>query len=359
MINLSSINVIWNGRPVGRLALNPRQLCVFEYSPEFISDGVSISPFDLPLRPGVFTARPTPFDGGFGVFDDSLPDGWGQLILDRHLQSQGINPRELNLLDRLALVGSQGRGALEFIPDRSSNSILALDDYEFLAREARKILSDEEYQGRGIEEFQLRGGSPGGARPKIFTRFDGKEWLVKFPARHDGDRIGATEYKYSLLAKRCGIEMPETRLIENKYFAVERFDRSGDKKLHVVSAAGLLNADYRLPSIDYMHLFKLCSMLTHDQADIDRLYRLMTFNYLIGNKDDHAKNFAFIYRDDAWHLAPAFDLLPSEGMNGYHTTSFNDNIRPDKTTLLAIADKVGIGTQKAKIIIQQIEERLG
>ena len=359
MTNLSSINVIWNGRPVGRLALNPRQLCVFEYSPEFISDGVSISPFDLPLRPGVFTARPTPFDGGFGVFDDSLPDGWGQLILDRHLQSQGINPRELNLLDRLALVGSQGRGALEFIPDRSSNSILALADYEFLAREARKILSSEEYQGRGIEEFQLRGGSPGGARPKIFTRFEGKEWLVKFPARHDGDRIGATEYQYSLLAKRCGIEMPETRLIENKYFAVERFDRSGDKKLHVVSAAGLLNADYRLPSIDYMHLFKLCSMLTHDQEDIVRLYRLMTFNYLIGNKDDHAKNFAFIYRDDAWHLAPAFDLLPSEGMNGYHTTSFNDNIRPDKTTLLAIADKVGIGTQKAKIIIQQIEELLG
>lgn len=122
--------------------------------------------------------------------------------------------------------------------------------------EAERILDSDEYRGEGIEEFQDRGGSPGGARPKIFARYEGKEWLVKFRAKRDPQSIGIDEYRYSLLAKECGIEMPDTRLFEGKYFGVERFDRTPQGKLHVVSVAGLIGADYRLPSIDYIHIFR-------------------------------------------------------------------------------------------------------
>lgn len=356
MNSLRQIEVVYGNKPVGRLALTKEGLCAFEYSAEWIGSGFSISPFELPLKSGVFIAKSRPFDGGFGVFDDCLPDGWGLLVLDRYLQQNGINPRTLTLLDRLALVGSAGRGALEFRPDRSLVSKQDYVDFEKLALEAEQILGNEDYSGKGIEEFQYRGGSPGGARPKIFTRYDGKEWLVKFRAKNDSERIGAEEYNYSLLAKKCGIEMPETRLFEGKYFGVERFDRTPKGKLHVISMAGLVGADYRLPSIDYAHIFQACAMLTHNVAELWKVYRLMVFNYLIGNKDDHAKNFAFIYRDGDWHFAPAYDLLPSDGINGYRTTSINDRIEPSKEDLFAVAVKAGLDKREAVGIFEKMQE---
>lgn len=356
MNSLRQIEVVYGNRPIGRLALTKEGLCAFEYSAEWLGSGFSISPFELPLKSGVFIAKSRPFDGGFGVFDDCLPDGWGLLVLDRYLQQNGINPRTLTLLDRLALVGSAGRGALEFRPDRSLVSKQDYVDFEKLALEAEQILGNEDYSGKGIEEFQYRGGSPGGARPKIFTRYDGKEWLVKFRAKNDSERIGAEEYNYSLLAKKCGIEMPETRLFEGKYFGVERFDRTPKGKLHVISMAGLVGADYRLPSIDYAHIFQACAMLTHNVAELWKVYRLMVFNYLIGNKDDHAKNFAFIYRDGDWHFAPAYDLLPSDGINGYKTTSINDRIEPSKEDLFAVAVKAGLDKREAVGIFEKMQE---
>ena len=354
MKNINQLEVLYHDRLVGRLALTKEALCAFEYSAEWLNTGFSISPFELPLQNGVFIAKPQPFDGGFGVFDDCLPDGWGLLILDRYLQQIGINPLTLTLLDRLALVGSTGRGALEFRPDKSVATLQEYADFEKLALEAEQILDSDDYQGQGIEEFQHRGGSPGGARPKIFTRYEGKEWLVKFRAKHDSKSIGKQEYKYSLLAKACGIGMPETRLFEDKYFGVERFDRTTDGKLHVVSVAGLLGADYRLPSIDYTHIFKVCATLTHSVAELWKVYRLMIFNYLIENKDDHAKNFAFIYRDGDWHFAPAYDLLPSDGMNGFHTTSINDSITPTKEDLIKVATTVGLNKKEAESIFEEM-----
>ena len=356
MNSLRQIEVVYGNRPIGRLALTKEGLCAFEYSAEWLGSGFSISPFELPLKSGVFIAKSRPFDGGFGVFDDCLPDGWGLLVLDRYLQQNGINPRTLTLLDRLALVGSAGRGALEFRPDRSLVSKQDYVDFEKLALEAEQILGNEDYSGKGIEEFQYRGGSPGGARPKIFTRYDGKEWLVKFREKNDSERIGAEECNYSLLAKKCGIEMPETRLFEGKYFGVERFDRTPKGKLHVISMAGLVGADYRLPSIDYAHIFQACAMLTHNVAELWKVYRLMVFNYLIGNKDDHAKNFAFIYRDGDWHFSPAYDLLPSDGINGYKTTSINDRIEPSKEDLFAVAVKAGLDKREAVGIFEKMQE---
>ncbi len=356
MNNVKQIEVVYAGRLVGRLALTKDALCAFEYSVEWIDSGFSISPFELPLRSGVFIAKPRPFDGGFGVFDDCLPDGWGLLILDRYLQQNGVNPHSLSLLDRLALVGSTGRGALEFRPDRSVSPEQDYVDFEKLALEAEKILSNDDYTGKGIEDFQYRGGSPGGARPKIFTRYDDREWLVKFRAKSDPKRIGIDEFRYSQIARKCGIEMPETMLFEDKYFGVERFDRSSDGKLHVVSMAGLIGADYRMPSIDYTHIFQVCASLTHNVVEMWKVYRLMVFNYLIDNKDDHAKNFAFIYRDGDWHFAPAYDLLPSDGINGFRTTSINDSIEPTPDDLFAVAVKAGLNKKQATEVFDKMQE---
>lgn len=358
MNSIKQIEVVYHGKMVGRMALTKERLCAFEYAAEWLQSGFSISPFELPLRGGVFIAKSHPFDGGFGVFDDCLPDGWGLLILDRYLLQRGINPRNLTILDRLALVGSTGRGALEFRPDMSVVSLPDFVDFEKLALEAEKILDSEDYTGDGIEEFQHRGGSPGGARPKIFTHYQGKEWLVKFRAKHDPMCIGRDEYNYSLLAKKCGVEMPETLLFEDKYFGVERFDRTPSEKLHTVSVAGLIGADYRVPSIDYYHIFQVCAALTHNVAQLWRVYRLMVFNYIIGNKDDHAKNFAFIYRDGQWRLSPAYDLLPSSGMNGYHTTTINDSIEPSKYDLIALAVKFGLNRKEAEKIFDTMTEIL-
>ena len=354
MTKNQSLRVVWDNNEVGKIALNKAGLCAFEYSKPYLESGISISPFELPLKEGVFQAFPSPFFGNFGVFDDSLPDGWGLLVQDRFLLKNGISPDSLSMLDRLAMVGTTGRGALEFYPDESITSNTNYADLSKLAKEAEIIYSDDSYLG-SIEEFQKRGGSPGGARPKIMIiDRDNQEWLVKFRALMDPQNIGETEYKYSLLAKECGVEMPETRLFDGKYFGVKRFDRVNGKKLHTISMAALLRADYRLPSIDYYHIFKAASILSHDVKELWKIYRLMVFNFLIGNKDDHAKNFSFIYREDGWHFAPAYDLLPSHGIRGYHTTSINDSITPTKEDLISVAAKAGLSTKEADEQFDQI-----
>lgn len=143
MENISILEVKIDQRLVGRLLLRADGVCLFEYSNEWLANGFSISPFELPLRPGVFEAKRSPFEGGFGVFDDSMPDGWGLLIMDRHLQCLGIQPNDLNLLDRLALVGSAGRGALEFYPDKSFSSTSEAIDFFKLQKEIAAILQED------------------------------------------------------------------------------------------------------------------------------------------------------------------------------------------------------------------------
>jgi serine/threonine-protein kinase HipA len=354
MKHLKLVEVHIHNQLVGKLALTANRCCAFEYDAGFLQNGFSISPFELPLQNGVFIAKPTPFNGNFGVFDDCLPDGWGMLILERYLQKKGIQVHSLSILDRLSLVGASGRGALEFTPDQSVVSESDFKSFEFLSEESQKILNSKDYNGEAIETLYRQGGSPGGARPKVFVKTEGKEWLVKFRATNDPEDIGIIEYNYSILAKKCGIEMPNTCLFESRYFAVERFDRSPAKKFHVVSVAGLLRADYRISCLDYLAIFQLCHALTHNMQEMWKLYRLMVFNFLIGNKDDHAKNFAFLYRDKEWVLAPAFDLLASDGLNDYRTSSINDKIQPATEDLFIVAEKVGLERNKAIRIFNEM-----
>ena len=354
--NIRILDVMLSGVKVGKLALTPDKFCAFEYDADYISSGISVSPFLLPLQSGVFIAKRDPFNGNFGVFNDSLPDGWGSLILDRYLKEQGIDPYSLSLLDRLSLIGKSGRGGLEYIPD---NSILKDDEIvniDLLATQAARILNSD-FSGGSLEHLYHYAGSSGGARPKVFVTIDGEDWLIKFSASNDPYNVGKIEYDYSLLAKDCGIDMPETKLFEGKYFGVKRFDRDINMKHHVISAAGLLNADYRIPSLDYSILLTACFKLTRNIEEVYKLYRQMVFNILIKNMDDHAKNFSFMLKNNTWQLSPAYDLLPGGGFNGFHTTTINGKGNPALKDIFAVADSIGFNKQRAKEIYDELFEK--
>jgi len=357
MNNVKIVEAWMNGRFVGKIALTPESLCAFEYDADYIRSSVSISPFYLPLRTGVFIAKRNPFNGNFGVFDDSLPDGWGSLILDRYLKCNNINLEKLTILQRLALVGNNGRGALEFRPDFSRTTTAEIENFELFAAETQKILSSQSYTD-SLETCYLHGGSPGGARPKIFINAENKEWLVKFRSTSDPEDIGVVEYEYSLLAKKCGIIMPKTKLFEGKYFGVERYDRTTTGKVHTISAAGLLNANYREPSLDYESLLKLCFALTKNMEEVLALFRLMVFNIAIKNRDDHAKNFSFQLINKEWKLSPAYDILPSKGFNGYHTTTVNNNGEPDFKDIMSVAEKAGINKKNALAVAEEVYDTI-
>ena len=340
---------------IGRMVLSPENLCVFEYAAGFLSEGFSISPFHLPLKAGVFTARREPFDGLFGVFNDSLPDGWGNLLIDRYLTGKGIKPQSLSVLDRLSIIGSSGMGALEYIPDRHIKAKKHLHDIDFLAAEVNKVLSEVDYYS-SLDILAENGGSSGGARPKVFINVNGEPWIVKFASTYDPQGIGEVEYNYSVIAKKCGINMPETRLFENRYFGVKRFDREGVKKIHMHSASGLLYASHRFPSLDYVDLIKATLALTKSISEAYKVFRLMVFNILTGNKDDHAKNFSFLYRDNKWELSPAYDLVPSTGFNNNHSTTIANKGNPSIDDIYSVATETGLNIKTAKQIFEEVFE---
>ena len=356
MNNISTIEIFMSDKRIGRMAITPDEVCGFEYDSDWIKTGFSISPFYMPLKSGLIMAKRDPFWGNFGVFDDSLPDGWGNLLLDRYLQEKGIDPYKLSILERLSLIGSTGRGALEYRPDKSIITNDEFIEFDRLAKEAEKILESKESEG-SVDLLYKYGGSSGGARPKVFARIDGREWLVKFKATNDPVNVGEIEYNYSLLAKECGIRMAETRLFNDRYFGVERFDRTPHGKIHTISAAGLLHANYRIPSLDYSILLKLTLNLTKDMEQVISMFRLMIFNILISNRDDHAKNFSFQWINGTWKRSPAYDLLPSSGFNGYHTTTINGKGEPELSDIITVASEVGIQRQNAIQIVQEVSNK--
>jgi serine/threonine-protein kinase HipA len=295
------VKVLINGHIVGQLALTPDYLCAFEYDASWIHSGYSISPFHLPLKPGLFIARRDPFQGLFGVFNDSLPDGWGMLLTDRYLKEKQIDPSTLNILERLCLVGKSGMGALEYQPAYNVSGLNKKSDLNQLAKEVENILNEQPCNS--LDELFIKGGSSGGAQPKVLVYFDDAHWIVKFRSSIDPLDIGEQEYQYSLIAKKCGIDMPETQLFEGKFFGTKRFDLQGNTRYHVHSASGLLYASYRYPSLDYTELIKASISLTRNIEEAYKVFRQMVFNVLTYNRDDHAKNFSFILKNKEWHLS--------------------------------------------------------
>lgn len=354
------LEVWFDDRQVGTLAMTDRHLAAFEYSLQWIENGFSISPLSLPLRSGVFLPKSyEPFEGLFGVFADSLPDGWGRLLVDRMLKEQGIEPQSLNVLTRLAIVGNSGMGALEYRPSQELKNSVRSADLDELAAACRAVLSNQD--SKDLDLLFKLGGSSGGARPKVNLEIDGQKWIVKFPARFDPENIGQMEFDYMDCAQECGLIVPEHRLLDSRqnrgYFAVSRFDRTEQNKVHMISAAGLLETSHRLPNLDYEHLFKLVSLLCRDQNELWKLYRLMCFNVFAHNRDDHSKNFSFLYQNGRWHLSPAYDLTFSNSMYGEHATTVSGNGKnPGLKELLEIAEKFGLPKKKAVSIAQEIDQ---
>ena len=362
MDNYRYLKVFYNDILVGTLAKTPERVVAFEYDSDWLSNGFSISPFSLPLIKKVFIPKYEPFGGLFGVFNDSLPDGWGRLLVDRLFLKNKINPNEIDNLNRLAVVQESGMGALTYKPEHRFEAENSIADYDILAQECSKIL--ESQNSDNLDELFHLGGSSGGARPKILISIDNEDWIIKFPSSSDSKNIGEKEYQYSLCAKDCGINMTETRLFPSKicsgYFGIKRFDRKNGKKVHMVSASGLLETSHRLPNLDYNTLMKLTLELTRNYQDIEQLFKLMCFNVFAHNRDDHSKNFSFLYDDTKkeWHLSPAYDLTYSYSFNGEHATTINgEGKNPTLDDILAVAKNIGLKEKFAKDIASDIQEK--
>ena len=327
---------------VGRLGYLDR-VARFEYDEDFLAAGIDISPVHHRVSIGRGPFRPydsTVFERLHGVFHDSLPDGWGRLLMDKRARELGISPATLTPLDRLAWVGDRGIGALCYAPDANVwNEGEPMLDLDRLAADARRVLAG--HVSDVIAQLGHLGGSPGGARPKAMVSIDKQDgavygatppggdhqhYLVKFRGKVDSEDAANVEQAYADIARAAGVRVPETRLVAGgggqHYFASRRFDRDGTKHLHTHSASGLLYADFREPSLDYSALIALTRSVTRDRREVAEMFALAAFNVLAHNRDDHARQFAFLMeRDGLWRLAPAYDLTYSPGPGGEHSTS--------------------------------------
>lgn len=357
----------------------------FEYDRGFLAHRLEISPLRLPLSFGLKTFDRALFEGLPGVFNDSLPDGWGRLLLDRALKQQGILPQTLSPLDRLAQVGKHGMGALVYEPDTSGHDArpdtpLNLDA---LAEDTARILEERPLLGNPqdvLQELLSLGGSSAGARPKAMIGVDATRqrithgmspvaegfegWLVKFPSGSDGKDAGAVEYVYALMARQAGLSMMETHLFPAKtgagYFASKRFDRNGTRRMHVHTACGLLHSDFRVPALDYEDLLALTMRLTGDMREVEKMYRIAVFNVAAHNRDDHGKNFSFLM-DEAgvWTLAPAYDLTFSSGPSGEQSTMvLGEGKNPSVDHLQALGKQAGLPKGRVQEIVEQTVDAL-
>ena len=368
MKSYRSLEVFLGSEKVGTLARTRDAVVAFEYSESWLNNGFSLSPFSLPLRKQVFVPKFDPFDGLFGAFVESLPDSWGRLLVDRMLLREGEDPQAVDSLNRLAIVGRSGMGALTYRPTHDLPNARTDPDYDRLSEECRRLLKTDLTDD--LDELFLLGGSSGGARPKILTEVDGEPWIVKFPSSQDRDDVGLMEYKYSLCAKACGIDMAETRLFPSKrsagFFGTKRFDRRLNattttttvERIPMLSVSAILETSHRVPNLDYHTLMKLTLKLTQDFNEVEKLYRRMCFNVAAHNRDDHSKNFSFLYdlQQQHWLLSPAYDLTYSHSVGGEHATSVNGNGRdPGMEDILAVAVEVKLGKEKARHIAREID----
>jgi len=350
-------------RIIGKMAYVAKEI-YFEYDKTFLKTEINISPFNLALKKGALKNNDNVFEGLFGVFNDSLPDGWGRLLTDRFFIKNGIPRDKINLLERLSMVGLNGPGALVYSPDKSEllknkNGEVNLNT---LNKDIKTALDGK--TENVIEKLLILNGSSSGARPKSMLKvsedkksiiYDDNaliegysEWIIKFTNSNDNPYSGNIEYAYSLMVKSAGIQMEETFLFEGKdnknYFGIKRFDRTQKGRLHMHSLCGLVHSDYRVPSLDYDDLLTVTSALTKNMQDVHKAFKLACFNVLSHNRDDHEKNVCFLMQEDgSWSLAPAYDITPSSGPNGWQSMAVMGEAKnPSILDLKKLAKEHGI-----------------
>jgi serine/threonine-protein kinase HipA len=381
-LNLINIFMDFGGHEIrlGRI-FSGRQGYAFEFDSSFPVKRMNPSPFKLVPQAGstiVHGPSGRSFEGLHGIFSDSLPDGWGRLLMDRKLRSVGIDLSAVTMVDRLAWMGGRGMGALVYRPERdmAGRADDGAIDLDGLHSSSLLVLRDSPREA--LDRLLELGGSPGGARPKVLVgvREDKKElshgagglpagfdhWLVKFRTGTDSVDAGAVEFAYSVMAREAGMTMTETHLFPSRegpgYFGTRRFDRDGDRKIHVHTLSGLLHADFRLPSVGYEALLKVSQMLVADSLEIGQIFRRMAFNVVAHNRDDHSKNHCFMMdADGMWALSPAYDLMYSHGPGGEHAMDIlGEGRNPTRENVFSLADKFGVSRATVKDIFDEVSE---
>ena len=352
MKEVLAISVMYRHRKVGTLSMGSNSCCQFEYDRDWLSDGFSISPLKLPLKEGLFTADYEPFRGNFGVFEDSLPGGYGEYLLQKVMRKSGIDYWGLSPVQRLSIVGSSGMGALRYVPETKVLEQQSLDTLDQMQAMALEVLSEKTDDHADMLFFNS--GNSGGVRPKcIFTDAEG-HWLVKFRHTYDPKDIGLIEYRYNEAARRAGITVPDFKLMEGKYFATRRFDiDENGQRLHVATASALLNEPISPPKMDYYALLQLTGYLTQSPAAVEQQFRRMVFNDYARNYDDHARNFSFICREGKWELAPAYDLTNDQTL-GEHATMVNFKGLPTDEDLIAVGTSIRITRKRCLEIMEEV-----
>jgi Uncharacterized protein related to capsule biosynthesis enzymes len=357
---------------VGQLVIDGRRI-LFKYSDAYLKSGTNLSPNQLTFDDNPQTTGEKPFNGLFGVFADSLPDAWGSLLIKKRLSNDRIAIESLNALDHLTFAGKNSMGALHYKPSVESDQQAIEINLDKLNNNISDILKGESCVV--IDQLFRRGGSPGGARPKIYAGYNQKtdslisgianlpegyeHWIIKFAANEDSKDIANIELAYYKMALNSGIEMSECRVFNseagNSYFGTKRFDRVGNSKLHMLSAAGLLHDDYEHSTLDYGNLIFQAKKLTNNAQEAEQMFRRAVFNVLAHNRDDHSKNFAFLMdANGVWSLAPAYDLTFSSSSQGYHSTACAKNyVDPGRKELLELANIFSIN--KANVIVDEIK----
>ncbi len=361
---------------VGQLILDQR-LVYFKYDDNFLTLGLNLSPFKVKYNNEIQVAPPDPFHGIFGLFDDSLPDGWGMLLLNRALGKQGLSLNEINILDQLAYIGENGKGALIYRP-----AINEADAYrDEINIDGLKTAIDKVYKGSSedlIDELFHLGGSSGGARPKVNVGYNQstgqlihgitklpenfEHWIIKFPSSDDPPDIANIEYAYYKMALLANIQMSDSRLLESKkgfkVFATKRFDRVGNKRMHMHSMAGLTHDNFRLSNIDYGHIMDVAYQLERTAMAREKILRLAAFNVYSHNRDDHSKNFSWLMDSTGnWTLAPAYDLTYSSTSIDEHITRIaGEGANPGRKHLQDLAKEFSV--KKVDLIIEQVHAAL-
>ncbi|PKM09302.1 MAG: toxin HipA [Gammaproteobacteria bacterium HGW-Gammaproteobacteria-4] len=356
--------VLW-GRTIGAVSIaDDSDVAAFQYDPAFARSGIEVAPLTLPLSDRVYQFPELPraaFHGLPGLLADSLPDRFGNALIDAWLATQGRTPDSFNAVERLCYTGARGMGALEFVPTLGPGpkraTTIAIDALVRLASEVltqrsalHGKLADGE-QEKALNDILRVGTSAGGARAKAVIAWhpqtgevrsgqvaagEGFEyWLLKFDGvagnkdkeLDDPKGYGAIEYAYHLMAKAAGIDMAECRLLEEngrRHFMARRFDRlPGGGKLHMQSLGALAHFDYnQAGAYSYEQALLVIRRLQLPMADVEQQFRRMVFNIVARNQDDHVKNIAFLMdKRGQWSLAPAFDLTYSYNPSGVWTAS--------------------------------------
>ncbi|MFC5049695.1 type II toxin-antitoxin system HipA family toxin [Rubritalea spongiae] len=393
---------LW-GRTIGAASLDDQHVCRFEYDSSFTHSGIEVSPLRMPLSPEIYAfpnLNHQTFHGLPGLLADSLPDKFGNALIDAWLATQGRPAQSLNAIERLCYTGTRGMGALEFEPSTNTTpSKTETLEISHLVELASSVLSHRnqlhthfgEDDASALTDILRVGTSAGGARAKAVIAWNPtshevrsgqadtangfEHWLLKFDGVNsnkdkeldDPQGYSALEYAYHLMATQAGIDMMPCRLLEEngrRHFMTQRFDRTADgKKLHMQSLCALAHYDFNLAgAYSYEQAFLAIRQLGLGMDSIEQQFRRMTFNIVARNQDDHVKNIAFLMdKTGKWSLSPAFDITYSYNPDGQWTYSHQMTLngkRNDFTLedFITCGKTVGLKRGRAKTILSEVTD---